>query len=1054
MLSLVFTTTANQRVQVFCAVGGKPVVTSGVSSTTRVEASYPFCTINVYNTGSGGVHTTLYSDNSGTALANPFTADANGYGYFYAANGRVDVQISGGTPSVPAPVTYGDIILFDPAVFNQHTILAYPSAGVPGIIGVYDGSQTFYDAFTSPSTLAANNVWTLPGIDAAGCLASNGAKILSFISCGSTPGGPDTAVQFNSSGSFGGSANLEWSNTLQKLTLTGIAATPGLVVANGYIQTNGGLLTNVNSWQAVNSSTDGALLRGYNLDQNVSGLTGGYFAMAPVTYNPYDSGSQCFDQWGNVVTQPLPLNGLANFGTHNTVMWVSTSPSMPAGGSCGVALPVELDYGLNINSYFFARGGFATDQSSFNSIHSLTGGITALSFTAGGLYNTGTVTHCCGTLAVPTYIGGYMQVGHSKSAPAAGTITTVDNPLTAFDGLNAGTLYWDDTLHCLRVYSDSAAWACVGSGGSGSPGGGSTDVQFNSSGSFGGTGDFTWVTGHLTVVGDMNATVGFATTSTATNAIQAPNGGTTGKYITASESLFILEGTIPALSAAGQAKIVADTITHALYLSENGGAFAPLTGATAFSAITGSTNTSAAMVVGSGATLGFTGTGTISANRFNGGAAPANGKVWVSNSSLQPIAGVFGDIVALFTGGAGCTGTHALAADGTCVVASGGSGTPGGPDTSVQFNDTGSFNGSAEMEWNKTTHILTFTGTSTDTTSIGENFVYSLKAGVAGHTLFALGNQSGAGVLRVSLGTGTGGYDGNGATIYGNGSTGEFTTTKFISGGTGANFTFQNSNNNFIVDGDGNVSGAKVFSSTGALGGFNVTTNTASNSIQSVGGWKVNIGGAGETTFGAFAITPSTDGIVFIGGGVSNRVNGFFKQLNVLGASSQLEMQTGSLLSMDNGSTFSTGSSAVILVGGKLSTYNSTFVAGMGVAPIYSYFSATGQTTTQIQNLAVGGGIPPVGLYKVSPYVICSTATGSYTVFVNYYDGFGVQIGQSLTDVSGSGPTFSCSSSPHLLNPVVVHSDGTNYISVTVTALSGFGGGNTYRYYMTLEQLN
>lgn len=49
-----------------------------------------------------------------------------------------------------------------------------------------------------------------------------------------------------------------------------------------------------------------------------------------------------------------------------------------------------------------------------------------------------------------------------------------------------------------------------------------------------------------------------------------------------------------------------------------------------------------------------------------------------------------------------------LKADGSWAVPpGGGGGTPGSPSTSVQFNDGGAFAGDANMEFNKTTHVLT-----------------------------------------------------------------------------------------------------------------------------------------------------------------------------------------------------------------------------------------------------------------------------------------------------------------------------------------------------------
>ena len=63
--------------------------------------------------------------------------------------------------------------------------------------------------------------------------------------------------------------------------------------------------------------------------------------------------------------------------------------------------------------------------------------------------------------------------------------------------------------------------------------------------------------------------------------------------------------------------------------------------ATAFSALTSSTNTSAAMVVGSGASLDFTGTGTIDANLANGAVLPASAGFTATNSSRQLVAAAY-----------------------------------------------------------------------------------------------------------------------------------------------------------------------------------------------------------------------------------------------------------------------------------------------------------------------------------------------------------------------------------------------------------------------------
>lgn len=303
---------------------------------------------------------------------------------------------------------------------------------------------------------------------------------------------------------------------------------------------------------------------------------------------------------------------------------------------------------------------------------------------------------------------------------------------------------------------------------------------------------------------------GLSASGTNTDIIQAVNGGVTAKWIIGTDSLFLVEEPAPAVSAAGQARIYADSTAHALYASINGGAYAPLggggggsttfdligtgsnvtatmtvgagatltftstgvvnaskinattiptspdqdmilittaagvgawsgaalnttglanctdtggnhlnyntgthqfscgtsggtVGSVSFGTITGATNSTAAMVVGTGASLGTSGTGSISATVINNGVLPSSGSIWKSNGSLQPVAAVAADIVATFSGGAGCSGTNLLAANGTCVSAGSGSFLPiagGTMQGSIFINSPNNYDlGSAGVPW-------------------------------------------------------------------------------------------------------------------------------------------------------------------------------------------------------------------------------------------------------------------------------------------------------------------------------------------------------------------
>lgn len=99
---------ARQRTFGWCEQGGQTVTVGGQTSSpsTPIQRSYPNCTVTVYFTGTTTL-ATLYSNDNGTPLSNPFTANSNGYWFFYADASRYDVRFSGS--NIPTPITEGDI---------------------------------------------------------------------------------------------------------------------------------------------------------------------------------------------------------------------------------------------------------------------------------------------------------------------------------------------------------------------------------------------------------------------------------------------------------------------------------------------------------------------------------------------------------------------------------------------------------------------------------------------------------------------------------------------------------------------------------------------------------------------------------------------------------------------------------------------------------------------------------------------------------------------------------------------------------------------------------
>lgn len=110
---------ARQRAYGFCEYGAQTVLNNGIKSTTKVQKTFlnnsAGCTVTIYFSGTI-TPATIFSNNSGTVLANPFTASAStGYWFFYADDGRYDAVISGTDNTVVPPAsfsfTYADILL-------------------------------------------------------------------------------------------------------------------------------------------------------------------------------------------------------------------------------------------------------------------------------------------------------------------------------------------------------------------------------------------------------------------------------------------------------------------------------------------------------------------------------------------------------------------------------------------------------------------------------------------------------------------------------------------------------------------------------------------------------------------------------------------------------------------------------------------------------------------------------------------------------------------------------------------------------------------------------
>lgn len=127
-------------------LGGRVIVTAGVSSTTKTVQTFPSATISIFSTGTT-TPVSIFSDSGcSVSKSNPLTADATTAAFsFYLAPTRIDIRIApvGGTPS---PFTISDVLIGtgsgSSTAGGSNTQIQYNNAGVLGGVSrlTWDGS--------------------------------------------------------------------------------------------------------------------------------------------------------------------------------------------------------------------------------------------------------------------------------------------------------------------------------------------------------------------------------------------------------------------------------------------------------------------------------------------------------------------------------------------------------------------------------------------------------------------------------------------------------------------------------------------------------------------------------------------------------------------------------------------------------------------------------------------------------------------------------------------------------------------------------------------------
>lgn len=259
-----------QRLNLYTGQGGVTVVTTGIASTTKVLGIFPGATVSVFNQGTV-VLASIFGDNGITPKSNPFVSDSTtGLAFFYAANGRYDIQLSGTGFST---FTLADIELTDisdPTVIASLTVTGNAAIGgnetVGGTLGV-TGAVTAGSYTNNLSAFAPTTSAQLASI----ITDETGSGALVF----------GTAPTITNANLVTPTLGVATATTVNKVTLTPPASTATLTIANNktFAATSSTTIAGVDGKTlTVNNSLTLAGTDGTTLTGPASPPTGGVLA--------------------------------------------------------------------------------------------------------------------------------------------------------------------------------------------------------------------------------------------------------------------------------------------------------------------------------------------------------------------------------------------------------------------------------------------------------------------------------------------------------------------------------------------------------------------------------------------------------------------------------------------------------------------------------------------------------------------------------------------------------------------------------------------------------
>ena len=402
-----------------------------------------------------------------------------------------------------------------------------------GLMTVPNTSVGNITAISSLITLGTANLGAVSNVTITGgsanyVLATDGAGNLSWVAQtaggGGTPGGSNTQVQYNNSGNFAGSPNFTFNaatGALTANTFVGSGANLSNISAANVI----GIVANATHATIADSANSVA---GANVSGTVANATYATSAGTATTAGTANSvaganvsgtvANATYATSAGTATTAGTASSVAGANVTGPVAYATTANSVAGANVSGtVANATRATTAGTANSVAGANvSGPVAYATTANSVAGANVSGTVANATYATSAGTATTAGTANSVAGANVSGTVANATYATSAGIAATVTTATQPnitsvgnLTSLDVIGisnlgpVGNITISGGTNGYVLQTDGAghlSWtAQTGNGGNGVPGGSNTQVQFNNSGNFGGSSNFTFDSSSNTV---------------------------------------------------------------------------------------------------------------------------------------------------------------------------------------------------------------------------------------------------------------------------------------------------------------------------------------------------------------------------------------------------------------------------------------------------------------------------------------------------------------------------------------------------------------------------